>query len=635
MNRTRLQSTSILPVLALIVSLLTPLMMTPPAHAQASLPDWETPPMYYRPSNTNLIAAPNDPINVIMYGPGLITPALEAALNSAGQRTSPLGGSYNWVDNNGQFTIEMAGIGLTTRNCTNAVNWSPVDNATARPHTGASATTPCPAISPDLIRSDLFYRNHNRYWEFTGADYGAYGFPSPGSNSIYAAVSYEEPFVRTLPNDNPLTNIYAPYSAGVLPLDCGIAHCLTHYNEGRDDFIADLLAGAAVRGWSTARKANVSGPTWTNQQGGPYSQGFSADGVVTVVCIDPANTTVQSSVPQYNGQSFCSLTPAARPLSLSNLTPLEGTILPIGGSQTVRVDVGYSDELRSIASVIMAFNYTRSNGTTGTVSANAIAPGTSRNVGAWSASLAVPADVQLSGSAQTQPVSLSITICDSAGSCWKRNNLNFILADVRYDFVLLMDTTGSMGSSIDLAKSRASTMISGLNAYFPGSQLGIAEFRDFPVSPYGEPNDFPFLVRTNLTSNPNTVIAAVQALSTAGGGADGPESHLEALYRSSQQFNFRQNSRRMVLLITDVGAHDSDVDPNYPGTGSTATINALLNARMKVIGVSAGGSANSFLQQITLATNTRKSDGSAAVFPISTPASQAPALLLDIIQSSY
>lgn len=640
MPRINRRTFRLLPLFALLVSVVGSLFVIVPVQAQASLPDWETPPMYYRPSNTNLIAGSNDPINVIMYGPDLNANAIQVALTTAGSRTTALGGTYTWVDNDGQVTI--AGY-ETPVNCTSTVPWSPVDSTTARPHTRASATTPCPAVDPDPYvdpfgtqNLPLVYRNHNRYWEFTGADYATYNFPNPNANSVYAAVSYEEAFVRILPNGNPLYNIYNPYPWAPGPFDCGgPAHCLTHFNEARDDFAQDILAGGNLRGWGTATKANVSGPTWTNQQAGPYNQGFASDGVVKVLCLDPANTTIQSSLPQYNGQSFCSVTPAARPIALSNLTPLEGTILPIGGAQTMRVDIGYSDELRSIASVSMAFSYTRTNGSTGTVTANATAPGTSRNVGTWTGNLAIPADAQLSGAAQTQAVAMSITVCDSAGSCWKRNNLDFILADVRYDFVLLMDTTGSMGSSINTAKTQASAALSGLNAYFPGSQFGVAEFRDFPISPYGDPGDFPFLMRTNMTGNVNTALAAVQALSTAGGGNDDPEAHLEALYQTSQQFNFRQNSRRIVLLITDVGAHNSDTNSSYPGTGYTATVNALLNTDVKVIGVSAGGSADSFLQQIALATNTRRGDGSAAVFPISTPTTQAPALLLDIIQSSY
>jgi hypothetical protein len=606
-------------------------LSTRSARAQARLPDWETPPMYYRPSNTNFLAGDNDPINVIMYGPGLTSSVIQAALDTLGSTSSTLGGSYRWLDNTGQFSV----LGVT-KNCTNDVVWSPVDSATARAQTGASATTPCPAIDPDaIIQGTLFYRNHNRYWQFTGGDYTAYGFPNPGTASVYAAVSYEEPFVRILDNTNPLYNVYDPYPAGGGGLDCGIAHCLANYNDGRDDFARDVLAGGNLRGWGTAIKGAVSSPSWMNQQPGPYNHSFSSDGMVKVLCLDPADTTIQSSLPQYNGQHFCAVTPAARPISLNNLTPLEGTILPIGGAQTFKVDVGYSDELRSIASVSFGFSYMRSNGSTGTVSASASAPGTSRNVGTWTADLNIPSDAQLSGSAQTQDVNLSITVCDSAGACWKRNNLHYILADVRYDFVFLMDTTGSMGSSIDLAKAQASTIAAGLSSYFPGSQFGVAEFRDFPQSPYGDPGDFPFLMRTNLTDNVNTAIAAAQALSTAGGGNDGPEAHLEALFQASQQFSFRPNSRRIVVLITDVAGHDSDTEPGYPGTGFSATITALTAARIKVIGVSAGSSADSFLNRVALATGTRRSDGSGAVFPITTPTSQAPALLLDVIRSSY
>lgn len=598
-------------IVALLASALGALLIARPAQAQSGLPDWETPPMYYRPSMNNFVAGGTDPINVIVYGPSL----------SAGDVTTLLM-NEGWVDNSGSGGVVLLNATEQTVDCVSDKAWSPLDGQTPAVQDGSLATFPCPGFKE--TESDPYTRNHLRYWH--------YDIPQSGTETIYAATSDEE-LINASSNNGVLAQSIC--LDGTKPV-----HCLTDFNLARANLRSDLVIAAGAAGWGHGSYDLTGVPVYTTHQyhAAPqnvYDTTISTDGTVKVLCLDPANTTIQSSLPQYNGQSFCAVTPAARPISLSNLTPPEGTILPIGGAQTFKVDVGYSDELRSIASVSFGFSYTRSNGSAATVSASASAPGSSRNVGTWTASLNIPADAQLSGSAQTQDVSLAITVCDSAGACWKRNNLHYILADVRYDFVFLMDTTGSMGSSIDLAKAQASTIAAGLSSYYPGSQFGVAEFRDFPQSPYGEPGDFPFLMRTNLTSNVNTAIAATQALSTAGGGNDGPEAHLEALYQASQQFSFRQNSRRIVVLISDVYGHDSDSEPGYPGTGFTAAISALNAARIKVIGVSAGSSADSFLSQVALATGTRRSDGSGAVFPISTPTSQAPALLLDVIQSSY
>lgn len=52
-----------------------------------------------------------------------------------------------------------------------------------------------------------------------------------------------------------------------------------------------------------------------------------------------------------------------------------------------------------------------------------------RHVGTWTANRTMPADARLHGDDPTQNVNLTITVCDSAGACWRRNNVRFILSN--------------------------------------------------------------------------------------------------------------------------------------------------------------------------------------------------------------
>ncbi|MBX3208153.1 MAG: hypothetical protein KF764_24110 [Labilithrix sp.] len=178
------------------------------------------------------------------------------------------------------------------------------------------------------------------------------------------------------------------------------------------------------------------------------------------------------------------------------------------------------------------------------------------------------------------------------------------------DVAFAMDTTGSMQGSINNLKNALSgTLLADLQAAIPNVGLAIADYRDYPVSPYGSPGssglpplipatpgDWPAKVHQKITT---TLTAAQSAVNkyAAGGGGDGPESQIpamqhiltgEALSWSGGSVaaaspapghfgavDFRPGSVPVVVNITDITWHS---ESNVPYNFATPTMASLKTA---------------------------------------------------------
>lgn len=167
----------------------------------------------------------------------------------------------------------------------------------------------------------------------------------------------------------------------------------------------------------------------------------------------------------------------------------------------------------------------------------------------------------------------------------------------RADIFFLVDTTGSMGAAISNVRSSLSTMIvPAVGRAIADVVMGVGDYRDFPVSPYGEPSDWPFLVRQTMTSDVSAVQSALNGL-RAGGGNDGPESTNEGLYGAVRdgtcpdgfgQACFREGSNPILVVVTDAEFHNGPSGAN-PYSGVTGrswgeTVGALNERSVKVVG---------------------------------------------------
>jgi hypothetical protein len=147
-----------------------------------------------------------------------------------------------------------------------------------------------------------------------------------------------------------------------------------------------------------------------------------------------------------------------------------------------------------------------------------------------------------------------------------------------HDLAFVIDTTNSMTDDIERVQAEASALITEMKSTVPDLRVAVLEFRDFPVSPYGAPDDFPYRVARPFTEDADAARAAIQALTVAN-GADSAESRLCALMhviandrcdgRGSDESigPWRQGpnlSNKSIVVLTDAPAHDPE-----PFTGFT------------------------------------------------------------------
>jgi hypothetical protein len=190
-----------------------------------------------------------------------------------------------------------------------------------------------------------------------------------------------------------------------------------------------------------------------------------------------------------------------------------------------------------------------------------------------------------------------------------RATLDFTTDIVKADLVFSIDTTGSMGEEIvQLQTSLSQTIIPQLTASIPDLGLGVAWFRDFPVTGFGDATDVPFQLAAPVTTDAMKAQTAVNGLAANGGG-DGPEAGVEALYQlasgagvawtggmlAAQDIGWRPGALPIIVQISDASMQDNATYMGMiPAAATRAQAKDALGALgAKVIGVaSAGGSGD-------------------------------------------
>ncbi|MBO6940891.1 MAG: hypothetical protein JJ863_38305 [Deltaproteobacteria bacterium] len=207
----------------------------------------------------------------------------------------------------------------------------------------------------------------------------------------------------------------------------------------------------------------------------------------------------------------------------------------------------------------------------------------------------------------------------------ERDTLDFATNIRNADVYFLMDTTGSMGSSItSLQAAIRDSLIPGIQAEISNTQFGIGEFRDYGISPYGSGGDQPYTNFQDITGD----IAAAQAATssyTPRGGNDGPESHGQAFYAVATGNGlpypgssvgartgcpagthgwpcFRDDAVSIVVMITDIYWHNGPGDAyaytNITGEPSYAQVVAsAIDNNVKMIGIGQGTLGMAHMEQ--------------------------------------
>ena len=160
------------------------------------------------------------------------------------------------------------------------------------------------------------------------------------------------------------------------------------------------------------------------------------------------------------------------------------------------------------------------------------------------------------------------------------------------DIIFIIDTSGSMGGTIDNVKSNLDTFVNNLGNI--DGQFGLVQYSDIGS---GEP-----INKWDFSNDINTFKNNLQELRDRYmfGGGDFPESGLEGIMDSTKgalSFSFRDDSVKQFVLITDATVHESS-----DGTPYTYTINDVANELKNkeiIVSVVSNSLAHTQLSQLT------------------------------------
>jgi len=171
-----------------------------------------------------------------------------------------------------------------------------------------------------------------------------------------------------------------------------------------------------------------------------------------------------------------------------------------------------------------------------------------------------------------------------------RDTLDFATSIQNADVYFLMDETGSMGGSIDSLASGIADLITRVRAVIPNSWFGLGGFRDYPTGGYGSTTDKAYEHYLDMTDDTAVAMGAAGGVYEPSGGADGAESHGQAIWAAvtggelfsvpsradndmfgecpAERFGypcFRDDAVPIIVLISDIYMH------NGPDVGSGST----------------------------------------------------------------
>lgn len=135
------------------------------------------------------------------------------------------------------------------------------------------------------------------------------------------------------------------------------------------------------------------------------------------------------------------------------------------------------------------------------------------------------------------------------------------------DVAFLIDTTGSMYSTVSGMASEFSSIVSSVSSVLPKAEYGVATYDDYAYSPYGSPGtDKPFELLHQVSSDISSIQSTLSSIPLHY-GSDGPESGMEALYQSLTGAGYDQNCNGSYDSIQDVKPFIADSTDPFGGSG--------------------------------------------------------------------
>lgn len=149
------------------------------------------------------------------------------------------------------------------------------------------------------------------------------------------------------------------------------------------------------------------------------------------------------------------------------------------------------------------------------------------------------------------------------------------------DLVFCIDSTGSMTDDIDRVKRDARDLVERLRKKCSSLRIGLVTYRDSAV-------DGPRHLETNLplTENVDDIVAAIQGITTTGGGDD-PEDVLDGL-KAAIGMPWRNGVAKFIVLMGDAPAKDPDHEGKTKETIADAA-RAVDPAHIYALALNSGG----------------------------------------------
>jgi len=143
------------------------------------------------------------------------------------------------------------------------------------------------------------------------------------------------------------------------------------------------------------------------------------------------------------------------------------------------------------------------------------------------------------------------------------------------DVAFLLDTTGSMGSTVSAMATEFGEIVTELEATIDDGQYGHATYDDYAYSPYGSPGtDKPFELLHQISDDVDSVQTAFSG-TPLHYGSDGPESGMEGLYQGLTGAGYDQGCDGAFDSTYDVLPFMSAVDDPFAGAGGEAYDSAI------------------------------------------------------------
>ena len=152
------------------------------------------------------------------------------------------------------------------------------------------------------------------------------------------------------------------------------------------------------------------------------------------------------------------------------------------------------------------------------------------------------------------------------------DRINGELCISKLDFAFCIDSTGSMEDDIDAVKASAAVIINQIASSVTDYRIAVVDYRDFPVSPYGDPGDYAYNDRLPFTSSAENAVEAINAIAV-GGGNDVEESVFSAIAHcidGRSLSGWRKDAARVILIMGDAPPHDPEPFTEFTGADIVA-----------------------------------------------------------------